>query len=330
MHDRGRRVQGKIKRTSGAGGWSREQARWSGADMTGRGGGSWLDRLFKQDGQLRPVLNRRRFHVMNPLLRSVNWAAKCFNYLPFWQGECTVWEQRMKSANFERWLYLRAHRLGFMGKEERAFLAQTIKPGMRILDVGSNLGLYSIFMARLTGPTGQVTSFEPDASLFQVLQKNCALNGISHLTAHPLALGSARAQLQLHKMLINSGDNHFGQVDSALFREAIVTEVVKLDDHLPDLRVDFVKIDVQGWELEALRGMRDVLAANRDVKIYFEFTPVCLRRAGATHGELFDFFHSLGFRISDPLKGQELDRAALAALADSLHGAHYTNLLAYR
>lgn len=267
---------------------------------------------------------------MNPLFRSLNWAAKTFNQLPIWKGECRVWTQRMTSPNFERWLYLRAHRVRLMGCVEREFLEKTIRPGMRILDVGSNIGLYSITMARLAGPEGRVTSFEPDPDLFTVFRRNCELNGIVNLTAHQLALGSARARLLLHKMIINSGDNHLGVSRHALFREAIVTEVVSLDEHLPDLPVDFVKIDVQGWELEALRGMRRILTVNRGVKIYFEFMPQSCQRAGSSYMDLLDFLHGLDFRIMDPVEGRVLDRAALTALAESLRGLHYTNLLAFR
>src|SRR4051812_47558541 len=99
---------------------------------------------------------------MNLLSRSINWAAKTFNTLPLWKSRCRVWSQQMSSPSFDRWLYLRLHRLGMMGRDERTFLNQSVRPGMRILDVGSNIGLYSIQMARLVGPTGRVISFEPD------------------------------------------------------------------------------------------------------------------------------------------------------------------------
>ena len=267
---------------------------------------------------------------MYPLLRSVNWAAKTFNELPIWKGECRVWTQRMISPNFERWLYLRAHQVGMMGRDEREFLEKTIRPGMQILDVGSNIGLYSIILARLAGPEGRVTSFEPDLELFTVFRRNCELNGIVNLTAHQLALGSARARLLLNKMIVNSGDNHLGATPHVLFREAIAAEVVSLDEHLPNLPVDFVKLDVQGWELEALRGMRRMLTANRNVKIYFEFMPQNCPRAGSSYDDLLDYLQSLDFQIMDPVGGQVLDRAALTVLAKSLRGLHYTNLLACR
>jgi FkbM family methyltransferase len=265
------------------------------------------------------------------LHRSLNWAATTFNDLPVWKGECPVWGQRMRSPNFERWLYLRAHRLGLMGRDGQAFLEKHIRPGMRIMDVGSNLGLYSIKMAHLAGPGGRVICFEPDPALFTVFRQNCELNDLGRIESHNLALGSRRARLTLHKMIINSGDNHFGAgAENKLFRQSLETEVVPLDEYLPGVALDFIKIDVQGWELEALRGMRHVLEANHGVQIYFEFSPQNYQRAGTTCAEVIDFLRSLGFRILAAEDERELNDAAIAALAQSLPGLRYTNLIAVR
>ncbi len=267
---------------------------------------------------------------MNPFLRPLNRAAAAFNDLSLWKGGCQVWGQKMTSPGFERWLYLRAHRLGLMGRQERRFLEQHIRPGMRVLDVGSNLGLYSVLMAKQTGPKGRVICFEPDTDLFGSFQKNCRLNGVDWIEGHNLALGSRPARLTLHKMIINSGDNHLGQKSGALFRHSVEIDVVALDEFLPDLRVDFVKIDIQGWELEAFRGMQKTLAAQPAVQVYFEFFPDIYQRSGTTYRDLIDFLHDAGFRISDPETGKSLGHADLIRLAESMRGMKYTNLLATR
>jgi FkbM family methyltransferase len=268
---------------------------------------------------------------MNPLSRVIIWTAGIFNELPLWKRECRVWRLRMVSPTFERWLYLRAHRLGLMGREEQAYLEKTIRPGLRILDVGSNLGLYSVLMARLAGPTGQLVCFEPDPDLFAALEKSCRLNDATGVECHNLALGSAPAELTLHKSIINSGDNHLGSEDHGLFRRAIKIQVVRLDDFRPRLKIDLVKIDVQGWELEVLRGMRRTLEENPAVQVYFEFWPVGYRRADSSYRELIAFLRQEGFRIFDPADESELNGAAVQQLGERLsRSAGYTNLLASR
>lgn len=269
---------------------------------------------------------------MNPLPLLLNHAAASFNDLSLWKGSCRVWDQQLTSPGFERWLYLRAHRFGLMGRKDRRHLEQWIRPGMRVLDVGSNLGLYSVLMARLVGVQGRVVCFEPDPVLFQAFRRNCALNGVDWVEGHNCALGARSARLSFHQKITNSGDNHLGQTQprDRLFRRTIEADVVALDVFLPGLEVDFIKIDIQGWELEALRGMQQTLAAQPAVTVYFEFFPAAYQRAGTTWRELVDFLHAGGFRISDPNTGHELTENDLARLADSMKDMKYTNLLARR
>jgi FkbM family methyltransferase len=266
---------------------------------------------------------------MNSFLRAIDRTVAVFNGLPIWKGQCRVWGQCMASPTFERWLYLRMHRLGFMGRNARSFLENHISPGMRIVDIGANLGLYSVLMARLAGPTGRVIAFEPDPELFASLQQNARLNGV-RVEGHNLALGAAAGELTLHKSIINSGDNHLGALETPLFRRAVATTVVRLDDVLPQLAVDLIKIDVQGWELEVLRGMGATLAANPSVQIYFEFCPNGYARAGSSYGELIAFLRNAGLRIFATNDSTELDDAGIKRLAASFGRNGYANLLAAR
>ncbi len=266
---------------------------------------------------------------MNPFLRAIDSSAAAFNGLSVWKGQCRVWQQSMVSPTFERWLYLRMHQLSFMGRDERNFLEKHVRPGMRLLDIGANLGLYSVLMARLAGPTGRVIAFEPDPELFAALQQNARLNEI-RIDGHNLALGAAPGELTLHKSIINSGDNHLGALETPLFRRAVATKVVRLDDLLPQLAVDLIKIDVQGWELEVLRGMGATLAANPSVQVYFEFCPNGYARAGSSYGELIAFLRTAGLRIFETNDGVELNDAGIKRLAASFGRNGYANLLAAR
>jgi FkbM family methyltransferase len=236
----------------------------------------------------------------------------------------------MASPSFERWLYLRAHRLGLMGRTEHAFLEKHIRPGMRVLDVGSNLGLYSVLMARRAGSSGKVICFEPDPDLFAALRRNQEINGLTQLEAHNLALGAAPADLLLHRSIINSGDNHLGESTSPLFRRTVNAKVVRLDDYLPGVELDLVKIDVQGWEVDVLRGMRETLRRNHSIRVYFEFSKIGYTRAGSTYQDLVVLLRETGFLIFDPVSQLELSDEMIEDLIRSLGTSGYTNLLAAR
>ncbi len=265
---------------------------------------------------------------MNPVVRLAERLALGFNELPVWRGECRVWDLRFTAATFERWLYLRLHRLGRMGRAEATSLRRVVRPGMTVLDVGGNLGLYTLLLSRLVGPTGRVVTFEPDSDLFALLEHNCRINGCSNIEAHNLALGRRRDRLVLHRLILNSGDNTLGTGGSHLFRRQSVTDVVALDDFLPDLRPDLVKIDVQGWEIEVLRGMERTLAARPAPALYLEYWPEGFRRAGYTSKDLTDFLAARGYRLHLADDDTPLDADALRGLTARLTGLKHADLYA--
>lgn len=267
---------------------------------------------------------------MNPLLRVLDRATAAFNDLPLWKGVCRVWGQRMFSTSFERWLYLQMHRWRLMGSEERAFLEAAVRPGMRILDIGSNLGLYSVMIARQAGESGRIICFEPDSLLHAALVRNLAANGLAQVETHAVALGAAPAELEFHRSIINSGDNHLGTEKLSLFRRRALIRVVRLDDYLPGLELDLIKLDVQGWELNVLRGMRATLARNPGLQLYFEFSDLVRVRSGSSWQELIAFLREAEFRIFHPADHSELDDERIATLARVLAQKGYTNLLASR
>jgi FkbM family methyltransferase len=264
------------------------------------------------------------------VLAFVEQAVEAFSRAPWWRRECRVWDQRVVSATFDRWLYLRLHKIGYMGGAERTALQRYVQPGMTVVDVGSNLGLYTILLSRLVGPTGRVLAFEPDPDLFSLLERNCALNDCSNVTAYHLALGSKREHLLLHTTSLNSGDSHLGDGGSRIFRRSAQIEVGPLDEIIPGLRPDLVKIDVQGWELEVLKGMRALLADSPRTDLYFEFWPDGLRRAGSSAHEVVQWLRELGFRFCEAGSSQWLEDAALTALSRKLTGLKHADLFATR
>jgi FkbM family methyltransferase len=201
---------------------------------------------------------------------------------------------------------------------------------MTVVDVGSNLGLYTVLLSRLVGPAGRVLAFEPDPGLFALLQRNCALNGCANVTAYNLALGSRREHLTLRTLLLNSGDNHLGDGGSRLFRRSVQIEVAPFDEVAPGVKPDLVKIDVQGWEWEVLKGMGGTLAANPGTDLYFEFWPEGFRRAGYSAAAMTAWLRELGFRLSTGQGSPELDEGAIATLTHRLTGLRHTDLFATR
>lgn len=250
------------------------------------------------------------------------------NHAFIWRWTLRVWDQRVRASSLDRLVYLLLHRLGLMGQEEGLLLKKLIKPGMRILDVGANVGLYTLDLARLTGPSGRVFAFEPEPNLFSALRKNCAANRAVNVTPFQCAAGAVNGRATLHRGTFNSGDNRLGP--STGNRQSIEMEVSRLDEILLEPRVDFIKLDVQGHELAALSGMEQLIADSPNVRVLFELAPASLRASNTSPESLLDFFHERGFdlyEVKDACPRRVRDSAEL--LAD-LRGSQFTNLLAAR
>lgn len=192
---------------------------------------------------------------------------------------------------------------GTFEPNEFFFLGQILKPGMTMLDVGANEGLYTLFSASRVGATGRVVAFEPSSRERRKLQRNLARNQLVNVTVVPTALGSREgtAALQIASG-VHSGHNTLGTLvyDDAPAVGVEHVPVERLDSVMDRLglgRVDIIKIDVEGSEVSVLDGARETLAAHRPV-LFIEANDKALRAQGASNDALLAFLRDeLDYRI---------------------------------
>jgi FkbM family methyltransferase len=224
-----------------------------------------------------------------------------------------------KSPGGYRYLY-RLYK-NFTDKSERDFIRCSVGPGMTIIDIGANIGEYSLFLAALVGSTGRVIAVEPEPENFGRLRR-----ALSHLACVELihaAASSRRGKLHLFLSEKLNVDHH--TYDDGEGRSCLQVEAIALDDYVQiGTRVDFIKIDVQGAELAALKGAERILRENYHIKVLFEYWPYGLRRAGHEPWELISYLQSLGFEIHPINTGS----ANWQCIGNTKH--HYCNLLAKR
>jgi FkbM family methyltransferase len=174
-------------------------------------------------------------------------------------------------------------------------LRRLVRPGMVVADVGANIGLLTLVMAWATGPSGQVIAFEPEAVPRANLEKMRHLNGLSWVEVRDQAVGARAGQLTFHVSDIIGHSSLYALPENEGSRE-IQVEVVRLDAVAPQGRMDVVKIDVEGAELDVLAGMSGLIAKNSDLAIVAEFGPEHLKRVGQTPAQWFKAFADAGFK----------------------------------
>jgi FkbM family methyltransferase len=163
---------------------------------------------------------------------------------------------------------------------QSAVVLQNVRLGDVVVDVGANIGYYTLLLARHVGPQGKVYAFEPDPANFALLKRNVERNGYSNVVLVPKAVADRNGAAQLFRSRDNQGDHRLHAACEE--RPAVDVETIRLDDYFTDasVRLSLIKMDIQGAEGQALAGMRQVLARSPEVRIVCGFWPHGLHRAG--------------------------------------------------
>ena len=164
------------------------------------------------------------------------------------------------------------HKTYVFGTHEPAVvrgLEELVQPGWTVIDVGANIGYFTLLMANRVGPRGKVIAFEPLAENFRILQENIRLNGHRNVVAENCALMSSSERVELRSATpgaITWVASVRVKQDSAVESESV--EAISLDEYVQKkgiAKVDFLKIDVEGAEESVLEGATNVLSTDRPV-----------------------------------------------------------------
>ncbi len=184
----------------------------------------------------------------------------------------------------------------YADRAERQLLRKILFPGAVVVDVGANIGIYSNFLSRCVGPTGLVHSFEPSPDNFKRLC--AATEKVSNVRLSQAAVGERSGECKLYISEKLNVDHRTYKADGNL-RRAVPTEMVALDDYFkPGQRVDLIKMDIQGYELHALRGAKRVSEENADITLLVELWPSGLEQAGVNWKDLVEMLKGLSMNLS--------------------------------
>lgn len=178
---------------------------------------------------------------------------------------------------------------------------ELLNPGDVVLDVGANVGYYSILSGKLVGSQGKVVAFEPDAYSYRLLCENIRSNGLTNVVL-PMnrAVGERAGGAKLFLSGKDSGDHRlFDPGDGRV--ESVEVECIRIDEFLlqsaQDLmeRIKLIKMDVQGFEVAAYKGMSRFLSQSK-AQLITEYEPCTLAQAGTSAEEYLTLLDRYGYR----------------------------------
>lgn len=262
------------------------------------GAGSLKDRAKRQAVRLGGSVSERAWQGVSRLQHSSETGRRIVETAtrPLRYRDMRVMRGRMQGARINLGgSYLR-YLKGDAEPEVQQALAELVKPGQTVYDVGANIGFFTILCSRLVGPQGRVYAFEPIPQNLATLRHNVALNGLGNVTIVEKALSSSTGTAEMfvspwsafHSLNVEGATK---QEDHGPDVGEVTVQTVTLDEFLRGEGVrapDLVKIDVEGAELIVLAGMRETL---RSVK------PLLLCELHDTKLDYGEFVDSIDYRV---------------------------------
>ncbi len=188
---------------------------------------------------------------------------------------------------------------------ETEVFRKNVKKGDVVIDIGAHIGYYTLIAAKIVGKKGKVYAFEPDPKNFQLLKKNVAANGYQNVILINQAVTDRNGISKFYLSIPSNTTDH----RSYKFKDRIKTISVKsvtLDSFFKQTqKVNLIKIDIQGGELQALTSGVNLINNNHDIKIITEFWPQGLIAAESKPKNYLKFLAFNHFKLYDINEGSQ-------------------------
>lgn len=176
---------------------------------------------------------------------------------------------------------------------EVEFLESIAKEGMTVIDVGANIGITTVTIAKKIGGKGKVYAFEPLRGYFDVLKKNLSANGLRNAKAFELALVGRVGRIDFYENELSSSIVSRGSTNKTM------VEATTLDNFVKEQkvgRIDLINMDCEGSELLVLKGAERTLQKNK-VKIFCEIHHDVLEELGQSVADTVEYLQRLGLEV---------------------------------
>ena len=191
---------------------------------------------------------------------------------------------------------------GVYGELDTKIIREEIHEGDIVIDVGANIGYYTLIFAQLVGSSGKVFAFEPESKNFEILKKNIEINNYPNIVAEQKIVSDKSGIVKLFIAEHGIVGHRINQQKSS--QKFIEVESIILDNYIKKLNLDskinFIKIDVEGSEPKVLEGAKEIMQKSNQLKIFTEFNRESVKEYGVEPKEMIDLLYRNGFKIYLP------------------------------
>ncbi len=241
-----------------------------------------------------------------PMTRGKNWthwlARIPANYYQYKKGSVrnvnrNGFKMRLDISDYMQWLL-------YFGieTEPRDKLYSLVKKDMTIVDIGANIGETSMAFSRIAGPKGKIYSFEPDSNTFLHLEQHLHENNCNNVICVQTALGDKAGKLFLGHNEHNTAGN---RISTESGKEIVVDTADNYFSKNPPERIDFIKIDVEGFELRVILGALATIKRYKPL-LFCEAVDEFLRIQGSSTQELVALLEKLNYKLTNAYDGNEI------------------------
>jgi len=189
---------------------------------------------------------------------------------------------------------------GIWEKETTEYFLENIPKKGVVLDIGANIGYFTLLFASLVGKEGKVFSFEPEQSNFSILKKNIQTNNFQNVKIENVAVTNYTGKTELY-LSEKAAGHHRIYKSNNVSSNHISVRTINLDEYLKETpffeRISFVKLDVEGSEFGAIKGMEKILLQNKKIELVVEFSPKQIRDYGSEPIDQLNYLKALGFNF---------------------------------
>jgi FkbM family methyltransferase len=169
---------------------------------------------------------------------------------------------------------------------------ERIKNDSVVVDIGAFIGYFTLVFSKLAD---KVYAFEPDPGNMALIRRNLAANNCQNVICEQQAIGEATGTIPLY--LVQEGNTGDQRTMFVPGRKAIDVPMTTLDEYFKDAKVDFIKMDMQGYEHMALLGASKLFAANPQIELFVKLTPALLKEQGLKSSDEFNLLKRYGFQV---------------------------------